>query len=423
MTIGRWAWLGCLLLLAYGLAGCKKTKPPAAPVPGVEVAKPVPRTITNKVVFTGKVAAVQSVDLRARVRGFLKEVCFKDGEEVQAGRKLFEIEKGPYEAAVNEAKANLSLAQAAAENADNNFTRIKEAFDKQVATEMEVIDARAKRDETHARVQAAQAAVESATLNLGYTTVTAPISGRMSRRLVDVGNLVGDGKTTLLANLVEVDPVYVYCYVSEKNLLKYMREYGHTADVADPGEKQVEAWLALSGESGFPHKGVIDYADNQVDPSTGTIQIRGEFPNPDRKLVPGLFARVQIELGKPYQALLVPDRCIVSSQQGQYVYVVDANNTVRRQPVETGQKVDTLREIVSGLSADDSVVIEGLLRVRPGATVSTKPYTEHSGTSGTSSSGSADGSLNGKKPAREQSAEGTTAASGSANGSGSDGKD
>jgi len=340
----------------------------------VQVTQSVQQKVANDAIFTGNLAAMNSVDLRARVRGFLKEVKFKDGQEVSQGKELFVIEQGPYKTAMDQARAELDRAKAAATQAKQVYERYKKSFEQKVATETELIDARAKRDETHAQVAAAQAAMETAKINLGYTTIAAPIAGRLSRRFVDIGNLVGDGQATLLANLVQVDPVYVYFHVSEKVLLEYMNRHGHTADEIKPGQDSVPARLGLSDEKGFPHQGVIDYIDNTVDPTTGTIRVRGEFPNPDRDLVPGLFARVRIELGKPESALLIPERCISRSQQGSFVYVVDDDQTVRQQLVSTGRKVGSLRVIETGLKATDTVVVEGLLRIRPGVKVQAEPY-------------------------------------------------
>lgn len=366
----------CILGVAVAGAaiGCGGKSSPPAPPPVVKVTRPVRQEVDNVAVFTGNLAAVNSVDLRARVRGFLKEVTFKDGQEVSKGQKLFVIEQAPYRAAVDQAEAELGRAKAAATQAQQVYERYKKSFDQKVATETELIDARAKRDETKAQVEAAKAALETAKINLGYTTITAPIAGRLSRRFVDVGNLVGDGQTTLLANLVQVDPVYVYFHISEKTLLSYMNRYGHTADEIKPGKESVPARLGLADEQGFPHEGLIDYADNTVDPTTGTIRLRGEFPNPHRELVAGLFARIRIELGKPESALLIPERALSRSQQGTYVYVVDENQTVRQQVVTIGQKVGSLRVVETGLKETDRVVVEGILRLRPGAKVTPQPF-------------------------------------------------
>lgn len=372
-------------LAGLWVTGCGKASAPPPPLPQVTVAQPVRQKVTNTVEFTGTLAAVNSVDLRARVRGFLREVKFKDGQEVKKGTVLFVIEQAPYKAAVEQAQAELAQAQASATQAKEVYERYKTSFDQKVATETELIDARAKRDESKARVEAAKASLKTAQINLGYTTVKAPLDGRIGRRLVDAGNLVGDGQATLLAKIVQVDPVYIYFYVSEKVLLDYINRHGHTADVAEPGQEAVPARLGLGDEKGFPHKGMIDYADNTVDPSTGTIQLRGEFPNPGKDLVPGLFARVRIAVGEPASALLIPQRAISRSQRGSFVYVLNDDQTVRQQVVTLGRKVGSLRVVETGLKDHDKVVVEGLLRIRPGVKVLAQPASPPTATSGPAS--------------------------------------
>ncbi len=357
------------------LQGCKKPQPAPPPPPTVTTAQPIHKSVTDYAYFTGRTEALASVDLRARVQGFLQSVNFVDGADVKKGALLFEIDPAPFKADLDRTKATLQRNQAAFENAQFNYKRNKEAYDKQVATDVELINATAARDEASANVLAAKAAVEQAKINLSYTKVSAPIDGRMSRHLVDVGNLVGGSEATLLGTIVSQDPMYAYFNVSERNLQKHRqgaKEYRE--EMKREGKKpvavaEVPIGLGLTGEKGYPHTGRLDYVDNRVDSSTGTIQVRGVWTNKDRILLPGMFSRIRLPIGKEENALLITDRALGADQSGRFLLIVNDQNIVEYRKVTVGAVVDGMRVILTGLKSEDWVIVEGIQRARPGAKV------------------------------------------------------
>jgi multidrug efflux system membrane fusion protein len=361
---------GSLALLA---TACHKAGPPGAtapPPPPVTANLPVFREIVEWDEYQGWVEAVDSVALRARVNGYLDSIHFKDGAEVQKGDLLFVIDPRPYQAELDRAEADLLQARTRFELASNDLTRAQRLLKARAISE-EDADSRAKAERTAAAaIESARASVEMARLNLDYTQIKAPINGRIGRKMITQGNLVnGDqGQSTLLATVVSLDPIYCRFDADERSILKYQQ-------LARQGPR--ENWrggkwaceMALANETGFPHKGVLDFVDNEVDPATGTLRVRGVFANPGHGLQPGYFARVRVPASAPYQALLIPDLAIGSDQDQKFVLVVDGQDTVQYMPVKLGPLIDGLRVVREGLHSNDWVVVNGLMSVRPGAKV------------------------------------------------------
>ena len=359
-----------LFFVLFGLASCGGKPPPSMGPPQVTVATPLVRQITDWDEYTGRLAAVDSVEIRPRVSGYLQSVHFEDGALVKRGDLLFVIDPRPYEAALDEARADLTQAKVRLELASNDLDRAKRLFTARAISEEE-LDARTKAHrEAEASLEAAQAAEKGSALNLEFARIKAPISGRIGRKLVTVGNLVissGD-QPTLLTTIVSVDPVHVYFTADEPAFLRYTRldEKGiRPSSRTTPNPVR----LQLADEQGFPHLGHMDFVDNQIDQATGTMQGRAVFDNPDGDLTPGLFARVKLLGEGPYKALILPDQAIATDQGQRLVYVLGPDNVVAARPVTLGRSLGELRIIRDGLSATDRVVINGIQRVRPGITV------------------------------------------------------
>ncbi|MGH2396972.1 MAG: efflux RND transporter periplasmic adaptor subunit [bacterium] len=334
------------------------------------MSQPLQREIVEWDEYTGRLEAVETVEVQARVGGYLKKVNFKAGSKVQEGDLLFVIDPRPYRAELDRAQGELARARARLDLAKNDLSRAERLFERRVISEEE-FDTRAKNvREAGAIVQSAQAAVDMAKLNLEFTEVRAPINGRIGRELVTEGNLVNDGTgtATLLTTIVSIDPIYVYVDTDERSVLKY-RQLAREGKRVSARDQSIPAELALANEEGYPHKGMIDFVDNRVDPGTGTLRVRGAFPNPDEALSPGFFARVRMPGSGKYQALLVPDRAIVMNQGQKYVLVVSAESTVEYRAVKPGPVIDGLRVIIEGLKPQDRLIVEGIQRVRPGVRV------------------------------------------------------
>lgn len=358
-----------MILSAVFLSGCmeEKKKKPAPPPPKVTVAKPRVQEVTNYIYFTGYSEAQQSVDLLARVEGFLESVTFKAGAMVKKGDLLFRIDPKPFAAKVNHAMANLQISQAEFKLAKASLKRKENAYKKKAVSELVVLDARAELSQSQAEVKGAEALLNSARLDLSYTTVYAPLSGRISRNMVDAGNLVGSGgNKTLLATIVNYDPIFVYFNLDERSLMLYKRH--NKGDQLNP-DKKTPVFLALEGDEGYPYEGYAEYMDNKVDLATGTIQVRAVFDNKDLFILPGLFAKVRVPYKKVANALLVPDAALSADQRGHYLLTVKSDNTVEYKSVTTGALVDGMRVIKKGLTAEDRVIVKGIQRARPGAKV------------------------------------------------------
>ncbi|WP_462324709.1 efflux RND transporter periplasmic adaptor subunit [Desulfoplanes sp.] len=358
-----------LSLLALLLAtGCKEKKNTYVPPPpaSVTVSKPLVKTVTNYADFTGTTEAQESVEIRPRVEGYLEKILFTPSSYVKKGDLLFVIDPRPYKAKLKEAQAEVLVRRAELELAKATLTRKENAFKDRAVSEVDVIEARAKKEQADAQVESAKASVETAQLNLNYTHIKAPISGRIDRSLVDQGNLVGAGTPTLLATIVDDNPMFAYFTVSERDLL-YYQEHCKTEKFS-LNTKQ-KAFLGLSNQPGYPTEGNIDYIDNRLQSTSGTMQVRAVFDNEDHWLLPGLFARIRVPLGQEEGALLVPDLALGVDQQGEYVLVVGTDNKVEYRSVTQGALVDGMRVITKGLGPDDRVIVKGLQKARPGAVV------------------------------------------------------
>jgi RND family efflux transporter MFP subunit len=362
-----------ILGLSLGPTGCAPAPseaPAAAPVT-VTVSYPVERYVTDYVDFTARTAAVDSVELRARVWGYLDKVNFKEGALVKKGDMLFEIDPLTYRAALNQAEGNLASMHARVERLDADLARARRLVGSGAMSREDYDKVAGDRGEASASRQALTAAVERARLDLGYTRVTAPISGRVSRYVVTVGNLVqaGDqGGGTLLTTIVSVDPMYAYFDVDEHTVLR-VRQLIREGKLKTAREGEGPVWLGLANEDGYPHQGTINFVDNQINPKTGTLRVRGVFPNKDEALSPGCFSRVHVPIGLPHQALLISDRALDTDQGQKIVYVVNEKNEVVSRPVRLGALHDGLREITDGVKAGERVIVKGLQLVRPGLTV------------------------------------------------------
>jgi len=350
------------------LAACGQNNQYAAPPPPkVTVAPPVQQNVTRYFDATGNAAAVNSVQLVARVQGFVQAISYTDGQFVKKGTSLFIIEPEPYKLKVDAAKASVTSAQATLTQNQAEYQRQSDLVQKQVSTQANYDKALAQRDSSQADLQSAKANEQQAEINLGYTDVTAPFDGTVTARQVSIGELVGASSPTVLATIVQLDPIWVNFNASERDVLQIR------ANLAETGRTTanligMSGQVALQTDTGYPHDGKLDYIAPDVDPSTGTLAARLSLPNADSSLLPGYFVRVRIP-GKPTPALLVPDIAIGSDQGGRYVLVVDAENVVEQRNVEAGQLVGNLRVIDSGLTKDDRVVVGGIMRAIPGQKV------------------------------------------------------
>ena len=374
----RRAPLAALLTVAVSVAiyGCKGAQEAATPPPpAVTVARPVSESVANTLDFTGNTAATQSVTVVARVEGYLEKIHFTDGQQVKKGDLLFTIQQAQYKAQLQQAQAQVAVEKAALWHATTELRRYAGLVLEDAATETQVDHWRTEKEQATARLSAAQAQVELAQLKLSYTLVRAPITGRIGRHLVDVGNLVGGiGQPTSLAEINQIDPIYVYFTIDQRELLRVIeRQKALPRDSITQGV--VPATFGLLSEDGYPHQGHLDFASIGVAPTTGTLQVRGIFPNRDATVLPGLFARVRISALEKTNALLVPGDAVRFDQQGEYVLVVNAKNVVERRGVKVGLQVGDRLVVSEGLQADDAVIVEGLLQAIPGREVRPHPAT------------------------------------------------
>ncbi len=357
--------------ITLSLTGCGDSgNPQTVPPPQVTVATPLDKEVTDWDEFTGRLAAVDSVDVRARVSGYLESVNFTEGAIVEEGDLLFVIDPRPYAAVRNEAKAELTSARVRLELASNDLERAGRLYQSRAISEEE-LDARTQdRRGAEAALEAAKANVESADLNVGFTKVTAPIAGRIGRALVTEGNLVSGGNeaASLLTTIVSLDPIHFYFTGNEQDYLRYLR-LDRAGGRSSSHDARNPVRLRLADEGDFVHEGYMDFVDNRIDAATGTVQGRAIFTNPDYLLVPGMFAQIQLLGEGPYEALLIPDEAIGADQAQQFVFVLDGDNVAHRRPIKAGRLEGTLRIIREGLSRDDRVVINGIQRVRAGSSV------------------------------------------------------
>jgi multidrug efflux system membrane fusion protein len=368
-----WGSLAALCLLA---TACQKAAPPAARPPSpVTASQPAQREVVEWDEYPGRLDAVATVEVRARVSGYLQSVQFKDGAEVKKGDLLFVIDPRPYQADLDHAEANLKQAETRLQLACNDLTRAERLLQSKAISAEEADSRSNAKREAEALVQSARALVETAKLNFEYTHITAPVDGRIGRKLMTEGNLVNgnQGQSTLLTTIVSVDPIYCYFDADERAALKYqqMTREGKGENMRDG---QVVCELELANETGFPHKGVLDFVDNRVDSATGTLRVRGLFsnPSPDRVLQPGYFARVRVPGSGKYRTLLVPDQAVGTDQGQKFLYVINDQDTVEYKMVKLGPIIDGLRVIREGIQSNDWVMVNGLMSVRPGVKVAPK---------------------------------------------------
>ena len=359
-------------ICAFPLAACNASRNAyvAPPPPKVVVAQPVQKAVTIYLNLTGNTSPFNSVDLVARVQGFLTDIDYVDGAAVKAGDKLFGIERDHYQAQLDQAKATLASNQAMLAYNQAEYQRQAQLGKQDFASQATVQEWKSKADQAAAEVLNAEAAIETAQINLNYTTVSAPFDGVVTRHLVDRGALVGVGSPTKLATIIQLEPIYVYFTMSEPQILRIKvnnAKAGIEFRTTDLSSIPVE--IGLQGEDGFPHQGHMDYASPQVDASTGTLEVRAIFDNKDRRLLPGLFARVRTPITRLNNAILVPDPAIGTSQEGRYLLVVGPDNVVQRKIVKTGDREGPYRIIESGIDPADWVVTEGVQRAIPGAKV------------------------------------------------------
>ncbi|AEJ12793.1 RND efflux transporter, MFP subunit [Pseudomonas putida] len=352
------------LSLAALLVGCGPQAQESAPAaPSVVVSQPLKSTISDWDSFTGRFEATDSVEVRSRVSGYLEKVAFRDGAIVKKGDLLFVIDSRSFQAAVTQAQGKLAQARSQQALAEQEYARAKVLIDSRTIAQSLYDQRLQAREAARAEVLSAEGALASARLDLEFTRITAPMSGRISRKLISEGNLVNGGSNdaTLLTTIVSLDPIDIYFDIDEQSYLKYRRQSagniaGSQVRIALPGELQA----SLSGR--------MDFIDNRLDPSTGTLRQRARVSNPDLALSPGQFGRVQFSARPAYEALLVPDTAVGIDATRKVLYVLDAQNRVELRPVQLGKLHDGLREVVSGLQADDRVIVDGLQRVRAGDT-------------------------------------------------------
>jgi len=368
------------LMLAVGLAtlaglnaGCSSSAQPKAPAPPeVTVAEVICKQIGDSDEFTGRLEAVHAVEVRPRVSGYLQSVHFREGEIVREGDVLFQIDPRPFQAEVDRLKGDLSQAKAQRSRAQSDFERAERLHNNDGMSAEEYDRRAAVRNEAEARIASTAAALRGAELNLEFTRVTAPITGRVGRAEITEGNLVegGAGQIKPLSTLVSLDPIYVYFDVDEQTYLKYARLTQTRGTTSH--DLRGAALLGLADEEGFPHSGQVSFVDNQVSSSTGTIRLRATFANKNLSLTPGLFARIRLQGGGVQHGCLARDEAVITDLNQKYVFVLRKNNTLEYRPVKLGPMTEGLRVVRDGLHEGDIIVVSGLQRVRPGTAVTPK---------------------------------------------------
>ncbi|MBN8982287.1 MAG: efflux RND transporter periplasmic adaptor subunit [Rhizobiales bacterium] len=355
-------------LASATLAACGQNDFVPPPPPKVDVGVPVQRAITRYLAATGNTAPFKNVDLVARVQGVLQSISYQDGAFVKEGTTLFTIEPETYKLKLDQAQAAESGLQASAKQTEADFKRQSDLVSRQVVSQATLDASSAARENAQSNLAQAQINTKIAAVNYGYTNVTAPLDGVVSAHLVSVGELVGVASPTQLASIVQLDPIYVNFNVNEQDVLR-IRAAAAQKGLTSKDLKDVPVEVGLQTETGYPHKGKMDYAAPTINQSTGTLSVRGLLPNPERVLLPGYFVRVRVPLDQQKEALLIPDTALGSDQGGRYVLVVSADNVVEQRKVQIGPLDGELRVIENGLKPDDRVVVAGLLRAIPGQKV------------------------------------------------------
>lgn len=369
-------WQSALAIFAPPTAGsgaAPQAKGPAGPPPAVSVSRALAREIVEWDEYTGRLDAVDTVEVRARISGYLVESHFKDGQLVRKGDRLYSIDPRPFERALDQARAEVALAETRIANATKDVDRAQGLIRNRFITEKAFDDRKNVVEEAEAQKKVAEARAKAAELDLSFTTITAALDGRISRSTVSAGNYVigGAANGTLLTTIVSQNPVQVYFDVNENNLIKYkrLRAEGKAIGATDTG---VTVGIALPDETSFPHTGKLDFVDNRLDAGTGTLRVRALLDNAGGLFSPGMFARVRIAGSAPYTALLVPDEAIGTDQTDRFVYVVAEDGTANRRKITIGSISDGLRVVRAGLKPEDWVIVRGLQRARPGQKVTPK---------------------------------------------------
>lgn len=364
------------MVVYASLTGCKPVlaqgqPPQQPPPPPVTVTRPVERDVVKWDEFNGRLEAVESVEVRARVSGMVQATPFQEGAVVKAGDVLVELDLREFQADLESKIAARDRAAAQVEIAQINYSHTKDLREGEAASVIEFQNSEANLKAAQAVLAGAAADVEAARLNVEWCHVTAPISGRVSRKFVTVGNMVtgGSGTGTLLTTITSIDPIYCYLDVDERSIIEYQRLAQNDPQM-DTRASGIPCRLQLSDETGFPHEGRIDFVDNHVNPDTGSIWVRGVFPNPDGWLTPGFFARVSIPGSERFSTVLIPDQAVTTDQNEKQVLLVADDNTVQARAVKLGPLFGELRAVVSGLDIGDRVIVNGLMRARPGVKVS-----------------------------------------------------
>jgi multidrug efflux system membrane fusion protein len=364
-----------LTVVAAVAAGCGGgAKVSALPPPEVSVSQPVEEPVQETLEFTGRISAIDSVEVRARVTGYITKVAFTDGALVKAGDVLFEIDPREYQAAALRAEGEVARLRAQLARAESEVARNQTLRPSGAASARELERAVAEKGAAEGELKAKLAQLELARLDIEFTQVTAPVAGRASRAEVTQGNLVVVGASggPLLTTIVSLDPIYVNFDADERALVRVQKTTIARDGTATPENVRaadLPVLVALADENDFPHRGTIDFVDNQIDPSTGTIHVRAVLPNPNRLLSPGLFARVRVPVGETRPGVLVTDRAIATDQDRKYVLVVNEQNVVEYRPVKLGPMQGGLRAVNEGLAPNEWVIVNGIQRVRPGVTV------------------------------------------------------
>ena len=364
----------CVLVLGHPTSPAVAQAAPGAPPP-VTVSPPLRKEVTEWDEYTGQFAAVDYVEIRARVAGYLTEIHFTDGQIVNKGDLLFIIDPRPYEIELQQAQAQLATAEATLDLANRELQRAATLREKDFVAQSTYDQRLQTMKSATASVETGKAAVRQAQLDIEFSHVTAPVTGRISQHLVSIGNLISGGSTgtpTLLTTIVSLDPIYLNFDMSEAQFLSYERAVAE-GKLKSTRESGVPVFARLTDETQWTRKGTLNFVDNQVDRSAGTIRARGIFPNPNLFLTPGQFGRVRIPGSEPYLAILVPDTAVVTDQSSKLLMTVAEDGTVVPKPVRLGPTIDGLRVVRSGLDPKDRVVIDGLVRARPGAKVTPQP--------------------------------------------------
>ncbi len=371
----------CLLLFAcLAAAGCRpETAPPVLPPPVVTVGMPVEREVVDYEEFTGHTDALDTVEIRARVSGYLEKIHFQPGTEVEKDQPLFDIDARPYNSVLQQAKAEVASLEARLKRLDTELVRAKNLLAKNAIAQIDVDKAVADQAEAVAMLDSAKAAVDRANLDIEFTKILSPMQGKIGLNDLSVGNLVA-ADSTQLATIVSVDPMAAYFDIDERTLLR-LQQMLREGKVPQAKPGQANALMALANEEGFPHEGTIDFIEPRVNPTTGTLQIRALFANPKldqggRLLAPGLFVRVRVPLGAPSRALLVPEQAIGTDQGQKYVLVVDDADKVQYRRVSLGRLEEGWRVVREGVGAGERVVVKGLQRAKPGINVRTESATD-----------------------------------------------